>query len=193
MRFGLGPIWCLALVVFCLGSGLASAQAGQQPSSAMPSVVEIPMEARPSANFDPEAATNAYLAQIPADAKARSDAYFEGGYWLMLWDFLYGAAVALVLLNLHWSAAMRNFAERVTRFKPVQTFGYWVQYLVLTSVLIFPLTVYEGYFREHKYGLATQSFGPWMSDQLKNLLVSLVLGGMVVVVLFGVVRLLPRT
>jgi STE24 endopeptidase len=183
----------LALVVFCLGSGLASAQAGQQSSSAMPSVVEIPMGARPSANFDPEAATNAYLAQIPADAKARSDAYFEGGYWLMLWDFLYGAAVALVLLSLRWSAAMRSFAERVTRFKPVQTFGYWVQYLALTSALIFPLTVYEGYFREHKYGLATQSFGPWMSDQLKNLLVSLVLGGMVVVVLFGVVRRLPRT
>jgi STE24 endopeptidase len=131
--------------------------------------------------------------QIPADAKARSDAYFEGGYWLMLWDFLLGAAVALLLLNLRWSAAMRNFAERITRFKPVHTFLYWVQYLLLTTVLIFPLTVYEDYVREHKYGLATQTFGPWIGDQLKGLLVGLVLGGIVAVVLFGIVRRLPRT
>jgi STE24 endopeptidase len=81
----------------------------------------------------------------------------------------------------------------VTRFKPVHTFVYWLQYLVLTSVLIFPLTVYEGYFREHKYGLATQTFGPWLGDQLKALGVGLVLGGLLVVVLFGIVRRLPRT
>jgi len=28
------------------------------------------------------------------------DAYFEGGYWMILWDFLYGAAILLLLLNL---------------------------------------------------------------------------------------------
>jgi STE24 endopeptidase len=159
----------------------------------MPSVIQVPPEAQPSAHFDAVAATNAYMAQIPADKTARSNAYFEGGYWLILWDFLYGAIVALILLNLRWSAKMRDLSERVTRFKPVHTFVYWLQYLVLTSVLIFPLTVYEGYFREHKYGLATQTFGPWLGDQLKALGVGLVLGGVLVVVLFGIVRRLPRT
>jgi STE24 endopeptidase len=88
---------------------------------------------------------------------------------------------------------MRDFAERVTRFKPVHTCVYWLQYLVLTSVLTFPLTVYEDYFREHKYGLATQTFGPWMGDQMKDLGVNLVLGGLLAMVLFAVVRRLPRT
>jgi hypothetical protein len=60
----------------------------------MPSVVTIPPEAQPSANFSSEAATKAYLAQIPASAKARSDAYFEGGYWLILLDFLYGVVLS---------------------------------------------------------------------------------------------------
>lgn len=159
----------------------------------MPSVIQVPAEAQASSHFDATAATNAYLAQIPADKTARSDAYFEGGYWLILWDFLYGAVIALLLLNLRWSARMRDLAERVTRFKPVHTFVYWVQYLVLTTILIFPLTVYEGYFREHKYGLATQTFGPWMGDQMKFLGVNLVLGGLLVMMLFGVVRRLPRT
>jgi STE24 endopeptidase len=159
----------------------------------MPSVIQVPAEAQPSPHFDATAATNAYLAQIPAGKTARSDAYFEGGYWMILWDFLYGVVVALLLLNLRWSARMRDLAERVTRFKPVHTFVYWLQYLVLTTILVFPLTVYEDYFREHKYGLATQTFGPWMGDQMKELGVGLVLGGLLAMLLFGVVRRLPRS
>jgi STE24 endopeptidase len=34
--------------------------------------------------LDPVAATNAYLASVLAETRARSDAYFEGGYWLQL-------------------------------------------------------------------------------------------------------------
>lgn len=162
-------------------------------NSQMPSVVTVPAAAQPSAQFDPEAATEAYLAQIPPAARARSDAYFEGGYWLILWDFLYGAVVALLLLNLRWSARMRDLAERATRFKPVQTFIYWIEYLVLTSIVTFPLGWYEGFYREHKYGMATQTIGPWLGDQAKGLALGAVLGGTLVVMLFGIVRKLERT
>jgi STE24 endopeptidase len=174
-------------------SANAAPAAGKKPLTEMPSVITVPPEAQPSDHFDPEAATNAYLAQIPAEARARSDAYFEAGYWLVFWELLYGVVVSLLLLNLRWSAKMRDIAEQVTRFKPVHTIVYWVQYLVLTSVLVLPLTVYEEYFREHKYGLATQTFGPWIRDQLKGLLIGLVLGAIIATVLFGIVRRLERT
>jgi len=181
------------LIFFCATFCTTAALAQPPAANEMPSVIQVPAEAQASAHFDATAATNAYLAQIPADKTARSDAYFEGGYWLILWDFLYGAVVALLLLNVRWSARMRDLAERVTHFKPVHTFVYWLQYLVLTSILVFPLTVYEDYFREHKYGLATQTFGPWMGDQMKLLGVNLVLGGVLAILLFGVVRRLPKT
>jgi len=181
------------LIFFCATFCTTAALAQPPAANEMPSVIQVPAEAQASAHFDATAATNAYLAQIPADKTTRSDAYFEGGYWLILWDFLYGVVVALLLLNLRWSARMRDLAERVTRFKPVHTFVYWLQYFVLTTVLVFPLTVYEDYFREHKYGLATQTFGPWMGDQMKNLAVNLVLGGLLAMLLFGVVRRLPST
>jgi STE24 endopeptidase len=181
-------------VIFFCATFLATSALAQPPAAnQMPSVIQVPAEAQASPHFDATVATNAYLAQIPPDKTARSDAYFEGGYWMILWDFLYGAVVALLLLNLRWSARMRDLAERFTRFKPVQTFVYWLQYLVLTTILVFPLTVYEDYFREHKYGLATQTFGPWMGDQMKSLGVGLVLGGLLAMLLFGVVRRLPRT
>ncbi|MFY9676270.1 MAG: hypothetical protein WAK13_17555, partial [Terriglobales bacterium] len=155
------------LVSFIL---LISALAVAQPPgpNEMPSVVVVPAAAQPSDHFDAVAATNAYMAQIPPEKIERSNNYFEGGYWLILWDFLYGAAIALVLLGTRWSAKMRDLAERITRFKPIQTFIYWVQYLVVSTVLGFPLAAYEGYFREHNYGMATQTFGPWFVDQLKG-------------------------
>lgn len=181
-----------ALLVFLAGFGLGS---GRAQSAIQPTVdiTQVPAAAQPSAHFDAGAATEAYMAMIPPAAKTRSDAYFEGGYWLILWDFLYASAVSLLLLNLRWSARMRDLAERITRFKWLQTFVYWVEYLLLVTVLGFPLEFYEGFVREHKYGLATQSFGPWMGDQGKALLVALVLGGIAVVLLFAIVRRLRQT
>jgi STE24 endopeptidase len=171
---------------------LATISVAQAPP-ATPDITKVPAAALPSDHFDVKAATDAYMDLMPASAKGRSDAYFEGGYWLILWDFLLGAAISLLLLNLGWSAAMRNLAERITRFSWLQTFLYWTQYLVLTSVLAFPLTVYEGFFREWKYGLATQTFAAWMWDQVKQLGLGIALGGILVVLLFWVVRKLPRT
>jgi STE24 endopeptidase len=192
LRTGFATALCCA--IFFGATFLATSALAQPPSAnEMPSVIQVPAEAQASPHFDATAATNAYLAQIPPDKTARSDAYFEGGYWMILWDFLYGVVVALLLLNLRWSARMRDLSERVTRFKPVHTFVYWLQYLILTSILLFPGTVYEDYFREHKYGLATQTFGPWMGDQMKELAVNAVLGGLLAMLLFGVVRRLPRT
>lgn len=183
----------LFLLLFAGRTALSAQQKVDLSASQMPSVVNVPPEALPSDHFDAEAATNAYLAQIPARARARSDAYFEGGYWLILWDFLTSVVIYWALLGFGWSARMRDFAEQLTRFRFFQTFLYWIQFVLITSVLGFPLAVYEGFFREWRYGLATQTFGPWLGDQLKGLLIGLILGGLVTMALVGIVRRLPRT
>src|SRR5215471_10794819 len=95
--------------------------------------------------FDVNSAVEAYLAKMPPAQRARSDAYFEGGYWLLLWDFLYTVAVMWLLLQFRWSARMRNLAERITCLRPLQTTLYWIQFIVLTSLVTFPVSVYEGY------------------------------------------------
>ncbi len=142
--------------------------------------------------FDVNAAVDTYLAKMPPAQRARSDAYFEGGYWLLLWDFLFTVFVMWLLLRFRWSARMRNLAERLTRFRPLQTALYWIQFILVVSILTFPLSLYEGYFREHKYGLLNQTFGPWMRDQMMGLLVSVVLGAVLVVPLFALVRRLGK-
>jgi STE24 endopeptidase len=187
-RAGLLVLLCGALCGVILAQ-----QSPDLSKSQMPSVVTVPQAAKASDHFNVDAATEAYLAEIPVSARARSDAYFEGGYWFILWDFLMSVVIYLILLHFGWSARMRNFAQRVTRFRPLQTLVYWFQFMIITSILQFPLGVYEGYFREWKYGLATQTFGPWMWDQTKGLLIGMIMGGVVFMALVGIVRKLPNT
>jgi len=183
------PVLAL-LLSLCFAPCLLRAQPAIQPTA---DITKVPAAAQPSDHFDAEAATDAYMAMMPPAAVARSNAYFEGGYWLILWDFLISSAICLLLLQTRWSARMRDLAVRITRFRWLQNILYWLQYLVVTSILGFPLGWYEGLYREQKYGLATQTFGPWMGDQLKGLLVSAVIGAIVVVILLWIVRIAPRT
>lgn len=170
-----------AAVLFVASTALASPK------------LAVPAGAQASSHFDVDTATNAWLATMPPSAKARSDAYFEGGYWLMLWDFLYGAAMMLLFLYTGLSRRMRDVAERITPYGPLRTMLYWVPFTIAVAILEFPLTVYAGFFREHKYGLATQTFGPWIADQLKGFALNLIFGALVAAAPFGIVRRLPRT
>jgi STE24 endopeptidase len=180
----------LFVLITVFGLGTALAQPAIQPTV---DITKVPAAAQPSANFNADAATEAYLAMIPPAAYARSDAYFEGGYWLILWGFLYGSVISLLLLYARWSAKMRDLAVRITRFKFLQTLIYWIEYTLVTTVLGFPLEYYQNFVREHKYGLATQSFWPWMGDEGKGLLLGLVLGGIAVAGLYAIVRRLSKT
>ena len=146
-----------------------------------------------SGSIDPEAATRAYLARQTSAEKARSDAYFQGGYWLDLWTFLWSAAAYLVLLHTGVSARMRNLAERLTRVRALQIGAYWVQFLLAVAVMTLPLTVYRDYVREHRYGLSNLTFPAWLGELGKGLALSAVLGGLAMVVLYAAVRRFPRT
>lgn len=163
------------------------------PLQAADTTVPSAAQFHPGVKFDPAAATNAYLATLPPAQRAKSDAYFEGGYWIQLWGFLISAGIMLLLLRTGWSRRMRDRAERTSTKRPLQTFLYWTQFTLLTYVLTYPWTLYIGYWREHQYGLANQGFAGWMGDEGKALAVTLILGGLAVMALYGVARKLPRT
>ena len=177
------------LVTILLSTALASGQSSTPSAPADPSPAT---HAATAQAFDIRAAVDAYLAKMSTVQRARSDAYFEGGYWLLLWDFLSTVIVMWLLLQFRWSARMRNLAEHLTGLRPLQTALYWIQFIVVVSLVTWPLSVYEGYFREHKYGLLNQTFGPWMRDQMVMLIVSVVLGAILMVPLFGLVRRLEK-
>lgn len=151
-------------------------------------ILEIPDGAKAGPGFDVEKATDAYINLLSEDDRARSDAYMEGGYWLQLWGLLYVLGVVWLMLGTRLSAKMRDFSERFGRWQWLHRFVYGLQYVVIVTVLSFPLTVYQGFFREHSYNLATQTFGSWMGDQLTGLVVGALLGAVAITLIYGVIR-----
>ncbi len=83
--------------------------------------------------FDIEAASRAYLDTLSGAARAKSDAYFEGGYWIILWDALVAVASYLVMLMFGWSAKWRGWAEQVARWKFVQALIYSVPFILVST------------------------------------------------------------
>jgi STE24 endopeptidase len=150
----------------------------------------VPQQAK---RLDAVAATQAWLDSVPKEKRERSDAYFEGGYWLLLWNYLVAAAISILLLSSKISARLRDFSERLARSKTLQVACYSVPYLLVVYVLTFPLNVYERFFREHQYGQATQTFPAWFGEQLIGLALTIVGGTIFLVVLYAVFRRAPKT
>src|SRR5436190_14691405 len=86
-----------------------------------------------------EAATRAWLDTMPANEKTKSDAYFEGTYWLILWNFVVDAAIALLLLTTRLSARIRDLAALLTTLRPIQAAIYGIGFTLIAWVLNFPL------------------------------------------------------
>jgi STE24 endopeptidase len=162
-------------------------------ANSAPAVSSLTNSQAATKSSDPAEATRAWLDTVPAEARARSNAYFEGGYWLLLWNFLLSAAIAIFLLASGVSARLRDFAERATRFRFLQPALYAVPYVLIVAALSFPLSVYADYFREHAYGLATQNFGSWFREQMINLMIALIATTIALVVLYAVFRRAQRT
>ncbi len=160
------------------------------PTTRIESSVLPVIDATPA--FDTERATRDYLSRVSGAARARSDAYFEGGYWLQLLDLLYGLGVAGLLLFTGLSTRLRDWAEERTRSRSGQVILYGAGYIAGVTLLELPLSLYEGFFREHAYGLSNQSFWAWTGDFGISLAVTLVAGLIALPVFYAAVRLARR-
>jgi STE24 endopeptidase len=171
------------LLLLCALESLAA-----PPAADFPPGLQVPAGAQLAPNFDADKATSAYIALLSPAQRARSDAYFEGGYWLQLWSFLYGLAVAAVFMLTGLSQRMRDLAKRVSPRPWLYTLIYSAMWVVALFALSMPLGIYTDFIREHDYGLSEQPFGGWMVDQLKGLGVGLVLAPPVIVAIYAAVR-----
>ncbi len=148
-------------------------------------------DAPPAAPFDVHAATEAYLRSLPAADRLKSDAYFAGGYWLILWNALYAIGVSVVLLVTGASARLRDAAFRIGRRRWIANAAYGLFYVVAVALLTFPIDIYQGYFREHQYGLSNQNLAAWSGDTLIELAISAVSAALVLPIIYAVIRRAP--
>jgi len=142
--------------------------------------------------FDVEAATRGYLALLEGPARAKSDSYFEGGYWLILWNAVVSVAFYLLILATGWSARLRDLCERITRRRWLVVGIYTAVLTLASSLLLLPWAAYTDHFREVQYGLSNQTFAEWLGDGAKALALGVVFNPLLAMVFYAVIRRAPR-
>ena len=137
---------------------------------------------------DADKATQAYLDRLPPATVERANAYFEGGYWLILWNLLASLAASWVMLAGRRAARVRNWANRVGRGAWGGDAVFGVAFWLASWGLTLPLTMYQGFIREHQYGMATQGFADWFGEQLMGVAIGAIVAAIAVPVLMRLVR-----
>jgi STE24 endopeptidase len=183
-----------ALALLYLGSVYAAPNTPSKPGASPAAVAPAPTASAPAAKaFDADEATQEWLNTMSPEARAKSDAYFEGGYWLILWDFVVGILVAWLMLGTGISRRLRDFNEKLIGVRFLQTAFFAFEYILFTTVVTLPWTIYEGYSREHQYGMSNQTLGGFLGDQVTGLIIGLIFAMIAVPVVYAVIRKFTRT
>jgi len=125
--------------------------------------------------FDPVAETEKYLNTLPAEARAKSDAYFEGGYIIQVWSLGLTLVISWLLLKSGVSVKLRDLAERFFKARYLQGVLFIALFIVVSAALNLPNDYYVGFVREHRFGLSNLTAGAWLNEQAIGLVVSLIL------------------
>lgn len=138
--------------------------------------------------IDPAAETARWLATLSPEDTAKAVAYTQGGHWLLLWGAVVSVAVAWIIVR---SGILSGVRDRLEQRKPrpvLVSLTVGVIYLVLTSLLSLPWAIYSGWWREGQYGLTEQPLTGWLIDAAKGLALTTVLGGLLIVGLYFIIR-----
>ncbi len=145
-----------------------------------------------AAGFDVEQATRAYLDTLQGPARAKSDAYFEGGYWLILWGTLVSVLADGLLLRFGLSVRFRDWGERLFKAKAGVTWITALCYSLAGTILTLPWSIYAGFVREKQYDLMNQSIGGWLIDQTKDVAINLLIFPLIAMAIYAVIRRAPK-
>jgi STE24 endopeptidase len=128
----------------------------------------------PSSPARTEPAPQGRVAVPEPTAEALS--YYRSGNVLWIVDNVWGLLVPAAFLFTGFSATLRTWAHRAGRKWFFTIALYFIAFSAITFVLDLPLVYYEGFVRQHAYGLSNQTFTKWATDQITGLLVGIVGG-----------------
>jgi STE24 endopeptidase len=151
----------------------------------------VPMVAHAAA-FDVDQASRAWLDTLQGPARAKSDAYFEGGYWLLLWGTLVSVFSDMLLLKLRLSARFRDIGARLFKRPAGIVWVTALGYVLAGWLITLPWLIYTDFVREAQYGLMNQGFGGWFVDALKELGLTLGIAPLGLMAIYAVIRRFPR-
>ncbi|MGB8986708.1 MAG: M48 family metallopeptidase, partial [Candidatus Sulfotelmatobacter sp.] len=110
---------------------------------------------------------------------------------LALIGFVYGLVVLWIILRWRLAPKYRNWAERFSTKRFLQSLVYTPLLLFTIAVMGLPLEICSQV-TEKQYGISVQGWGSWSWDWIKGQLIVIVLGIFLIWLLYLVIRKSPR-
>lgn len=140
------------------------------------------------AQFDPAVATAAYLAQLPPEAHEKAQHYTQGGHWLVLWGFVVSVLAAWIIIRTGVLTKVEQGVERKKGRPFLASFVVAAAFVAFSWLLELPWSVYSNWWRQKQYGLTSQAFGGWLTENLMGTAISIVFTAIFLALLYVLIR-----
>lgn len=140
------------------------------------------------AQFDPAVATAAYLAQLPPEAHEKAQHYTQGGHWLVLWGFVVSVLAAWIIIRTGVLTKVEQGVERKKGRPLLASFVVAAVFVAFSWLLELPWSVYSNWWRQKQYGLTSQAFGGWLTENLMGTAISIVFTAIFLALLYVLIR-----
>lgn len=129
---------------------------------------------------------------LHAEQREKAIAYSKANYRLYFIGVAYTLALLYFLMRLQWPVKFAQWAKGSgNRNHFLQALIFVPLFLITMQVMSFPVDYY-GQHLEKVFGISVQSFGSWLWDWAKGLMVGLVLGTIILSLLYLVIRRSPK-
>ncbi len=140
------------------------------------------------AGFDSTAATAAYMAILTPAQHARATAYTHGGHWLLLWGWLATVATCWLLLRSRLLVRTREGIERRRAHPNLVVLACALLFSLLSWLIGLPWSSYTDWARERSYGLTSQPYLGWLSENAVAAVISTLVSGLFFLALYALIR-----
>ena len=136
--------------------------------------------------FDAEVATKAYIDGLGEEALAQAAAYTAGNHWLMLWSL--GVTVLSTWLILRSGILTTLVGKLSGKGLFNRAFRVSAAFIVLSSIIELPWTIYTSWYRQTQYDMTVQPLGDFLGQAGLSLALSAVIMGVLLALFYVLVN-----
>ena len=136
--------------------------------------------------FNAEMATKAYIDGLGEEALAQAAAYTAGNHWLMLWSL--GVTVLSTWLILRSGILTTLVGKLSGKGLFNRAFRVSAAFIVLSSIIELPWTIYTSWYRQTLYDMTVQPLGDFLGQAGLSLALSAVIMGVLLALFYVLVN-----
>ena len=136
--------------------------------------------------FNAEVATKAYIDGLGEEALAQAAAYTAGNHWLMLWSLVVTVLSTWLILRSGILTTLVGKLSGKGLFN--RAFRVSAAFIVLSSIIELPWTIYTSWYRQTQYDMTVQPLGDFLGQAGLSLALSAVIMGVLLALFYVLVN-----